>query len=175
MKIGNIKKEKRYTRKFERIGEELVLLKVMTDEKYMGQNFHYFFTDKRKPPLDIAVNPDDGTIEYVSCFIQNEKVTKRTLDINIKYMDNRIMIEIEEFDQKTLDLSCFCCTLEGKFEVINSRDDIFVLKNVFVQKVQAFSIDDKNYLLFAGNEFIGVLFKSILDKEMEELISSNVI
>ena len=55
-------------------GEGLVLFEISVVDKRVGQNYHLFFEDKRKPPLDIAINPDDGMIEYISYFAQDEMI-----------------------------------------------------------------------------------------------------
>ena len=66
MKFEKVFNNKKYVRKIESMGEGLVLFEISVVDKRVGQNYHLFFEDKRKPPLDIAINPDDGMIEYIS-------------------------------------------------------------------------------------------------------------
>ena len=64
-----------YTRSIESMGEGLVLFKIKAIDKHFGLNYHYFFEDKKKPPLDLAINPINGAVEYVSFFAQDERLT----------------------------------------------------------------------------------------------------
>ena len=72
MKFEKVFNNKKYIRKIEGMGEGLVLFEISVIDKRIGQNYHLFYEDKRKPPLDIAINPEDGMIEYVSYFVQDE-------------------------------------------------------------------------------------------------------
>ena len=74
MKFEKVFNNKKYVRKIESMGEGLVLFEISVVDKRVGQNYHLFFEDKRKPPLDIAINPDDGMIEYISYFAQDEMI-----------------------------------------------------------------------------------------------------
>lgn len=71
--IYESKNKEKYTRNIEIMGENLVLLEITIILKKVGMNYHLFFTNDRKPPLDIAINPDRNTIEYISYFVQDEK------------------------------------------------------------------------------------------------------
>ena len=77
MKFEKVFNNKKYVRKIESMGEGLVLFEISVVDKRVGQNYHLFFEDKRKPPLDIAINPDDGMIEYISYFAQDEATKMR--------------------------------------------------------------------------------------------------
>ena len=74
MKFEKVFSEKKYIRKIECMGEGLILFEISVVDKRIGQNYHLFYEDKRKPPLDIAVNPVDGMIEYISYFVQDEMI-----------------------------------------------------------------------------------------------------
>ena len=56
MKFEKVFNNKKYVRKIESMGEGLVLFEISVVDKRVGQNYHLFFEDKRKPPLDIAIN-----------------------------------------------------------------------------------------------------------------------
>ena len=72
VKFEKVFNNKKYIRKIEGMGEGLVLFEISVIDKRIGQNYHLFYEDKRKPPLDIAINPEDGMIEYISYFVQDE-------------------------------------------------------------------------------------------------------
>ena len=64
MKFEKVFNNKKYIRKIEGMGEGLVLFEISVVDKRIGQNYHLFYEDKRKPPLDIAINPEDGMIPF---------------------------------------------------------------------------------------------------------------
>lgn len=168
MKINYIENEIRYSRTVEGMGEGLVLFKVSVNNKRIGQNFHLFFEDKRKPPLDIAINPDSRTVEYCSYFAQDEKIVERLVLNEIRYKEGLLTIE-EEFCDK-MDIN-----FEKKFEILKSNNDIFILcTNLSNDSLQAYKIDNFNYLLFSNNDdFCGVLLKNLSEKEWEEIQCSH--
>ena len=58
MKFEKVFNNKKYIRKIEGMGAGLVLFEISVVDKRIGQNYHLFYEDKRKPPLDIAINPE---------------------------------------------------------------------------------------------------------------------
>ena len=85
MNINCVKMNRKYIRKIEGMSKGLLLFKVGAEIKQSGQNFHLLYEDKRKPPLDIAINPNNGTIEYITYFIQDEKILSEKLYNEIDY------------------------------------------------------------------------------------------
>lgn len=172
MKVNCTEKIIKYSRNIEGMGEGLVLFKISVVSKRIGQNYHLFFEDKIKPPLDIAINPDSGTVEYCSYFAQDEKVVERMIMNDIQYKDGLVTIK-EEFceGEKT------SINLEKKFEILKSNNDIFILcENISNISLQAYRIDNFNYLLFSNcYNFCGVLLKDISEKEWEEIQNSQCI
>ncbi len=169
MKLKCIQKEKEYMRTIEGMGEGLVLFKTSVVDKRIGQNFHLFFANKRKPPLDIAINPESGTIEYISYFAQNEKLFVYTVINHIEYKDGLLTIEEDYFNEKNTSI-----TLNKNFNIIKSNNDIFILHDAVIDEpLQAYKIDNSNYLLFSDDaDFCGMLQKDISLKELEEIQNS---
>lgn len=171
MNIKCIKKNKKYVRNIEGMGEGLVLFKIVADERRIGQNYHLFYEDKCKPPLDIAINPDNGTIEYISYFIKDEKIQSEVINREIDYQKGIIIIEDERFDEKNVNI-----IYERKFNIIKNNNDIFILSDfVNGKKLQAYQIDALNYLLFYHNEFCGMILRDIINKEWNEILNSQCI
>ncbi len=171
MKIENILISKEYFRIIEGMGEGLVLFKVIAKNKRAGQNYHIFFEDKRKPPLDIAINPKDGTLEYVSFFAQDENIIKESLDIEIIFEEGIITIRDEQFSENNANISQL-----KDFLLIKSDDDILALNSIQEKSIKAYKINQFNFLLFTPqNEFCGVLLKKINDDEMNEIVNSKCI
>lgn len=161
----------KYSRSIEGMGEGLVLFKISVVSKRIGQNYHLFFEDKIKPPLDIAISPDSGTVEYCSYFAQDEKVVERVIMNDIQYKDGLVTIKGEFCEEKT------GIYIDKKFDILKSNNDIFILcENMSNISLQAYRIDDFNYLLFSnGFDFSGVLLKDISEKEWAEIKNSQCI
>lgn len=69
-------KQRHYKRKIENMGTGLALFKISaTDSQYGYAKYHFMFNNGRKPPLDIAIDIQDTSIEYISWFVQDEKLS----------------------------------------------------------------------------------------------------
>lgn len=65
---------------------------------------------------------------------------------------------------------------ERKFDAIRDNNDILILSNsIHKEKLQAYKIDNMNYLLFSQSQFCGIVFKNILSEEWDEIINSQCI
>ena len=168
MKFKKVSNNKEYTRKIEGMGKGLVLFEISAVNKRIGQNYHLFYEDKRKPPLDIAINPEDGMIEYVSYFVQDEIITNISDIPVIINEDIGISIYNKKFNENNFDI-----TLEEKFKFWRLENTILILKDGLKKTVlNAYSINDLNNLLFMGDYFVGIEFKSLNQMEIQELNNS---
>lgn len=169
MKLKCIQDEREYVRTIEKMGERLVLFKTSVVNKGKGMYYHFGFEDNRKPPMDLAINPNSGIVEYVSCFAMGEKLVVRTVKNDIDYKDGMVIIEDVSVDEQHFDLGWH--SFEKKFEIVISNNDIFILdEELFSESLQAYRIDKSNYLLFSNDsEFRGILLKNITEKEWEEI------
>ena len=70
-----------------------------------------FYEDKRKPPLDIAINPEDGMIEYISYFVQDEIINNISDTPVIIDEGMGISIYNQDFDENNMNV-----TVDGKFK-----------------------------------------------------------
>jgi len=169
MKLRQIEIQKEYVRTIEKMGKELVLFKISAAYKRIGQNYHLYFEDKRKPPLNIAINPENGTIEYITYFAQKEKIILHNIVNIIDFKDKFAVIEEGLFDKNNTDV-----ILEKRFKIIKSNNDIFIMDTeILNESLQAYKINDVNYLLFtSAGDFCGVLLKDISEEELNEIRSS---
>lgn len=172
MEIKCIDSQKKYIRTIECISDGLVLFKTSAANRRIGQNYHMFFEDKKKPPLDIAVNPDDGAVEYVSFFAQDEVISIQNMASTIEYIDGLVILNTKNFDMNNTSV-----TTEKNFKLINSGNDIYVLgKTTDHTLLQAYRLDSNNYLLFCAlGDFCGVLLKNISEIELGEIRKSRCI
>lgn len=156
MKFEKVFNNKKYVRKIESMGEGLVLFEISVVDKRVGQNYHLFFEDKRKPPLDIAINPDDGMINNISDIpeIINE--------------DMGISICNKDFNEDNMNV-----TVDGRFKFWKLENTILILKNDIEELVlNAYRINDLNNLLFLGDDFVGIEFKNLNQEEILEIHNS---
>lgn len=168
MKFKKVFNNKKYVRKIESMGDGLVLFEISVVDKRVGQNYHLFFEDKRKLPLDIAINPDDGMIEYVSYFVQDE-IINNISDIPVIINEGMgISICNKDFNENNMNV-----TLDGKFKIWKSENAILILRDDIEECVlNAYRINDSNNLLFLDDYFVGIEFKNLNQEEMIEIKNS---
>lgn len=161
-----------YTRSIESMGEGLVLFKIEAIDKHFGLNYHYFFEDKKKPPLDLAINPINGAVEYVSFFAQDERLTSKTKNINLCIFETQIFFDTSNFTEECSTVSRF-----NEFELQKDElGNIWVLQKHLMNDMKAYKITEKDFLLFDfQNEFAGILLKNISAFEYKELQTSKCI
>ncbi len=169
--LKTIKKQKKYRRDFEGMGEGLVLLKVESEVKNAGYNYHLFYRNGKKPPLDIAINPNDFSIEYASFFLQDELIRVENGISEIVYSDDNLLIFSEGFTIDTTNLSFM-----KDFEVFFSENNLIILEAGIKNSVCGYSLTEANYILVAeNNNIVGLAFKNISLDEMKVLREVKVI
>lgn len=160
-----------YSRYIEGMGKGLVLFKVKADKKAIGQNYHYFYEDKKKPPLDIAINPKNKMIEYVSFFAQDEKIQQMSLDLNITFVNKNIEFNCLNMDEKHPEEKFM-----KNFMLNFNNNNLYVLDSEGLVDLIAYEINSNNYILFdQDNVFRGLLFSNISEDEIKEMRQSLVI
>ena len=168
MKFEKVFNNKKYVRKIESMGEGLVLFEISVVDKRVGQYYHLFFEDKRQPPLDIAINPDDGMIEYISYFAQDEMINNISDIPEIINEDMGISICNKDFNEDNMNV-----TVDGRFKFWKLENTILILKNDIEELVlNAYRINDLNNLLFLGDDFVGIEFKNLNQEEILEIHNS---
>lgn len=171
MKIKEIDSKINYTRYIESMGKGLVLFKIKADKKAIGQNYHYFYEDKKKPPLDIAINPKNNLIEYVSFFAQDEKIEQTSLNLNITFINKNI--EFYGFDMN----ANYPEERHIKnFKLNFDKGNLYLLNSEKLADLIGYEINYNNYILFdKDNHFYGLLFSNICDSEINEMKQSEVL
>ena len=169
MIIKKVSNKNRYVRKIEGMGEGLVLFEVSSLERQIGQNYHLFYADKRKPPLDIAINPQDGMIEYVSYFAQDEVIEGNSIKNEIINKGVGVSVAHEGFCENNVHI-----TKENKFTFTKSQNDIWILRTDIGESILTeYGIDELNSLLFVNDEFCGIVLKNLGKDEFKEICNSN--
>lgn len=169
MIIETISNNKNYIRRIEGMGKGLVLFKVEVVDKKIGQNYHLFYADNRKPPLDVAINPCDGEIEYVSYFAQDEMIEKKGIKNEIINNGVGMKITHEDFNENNVHI-----TETRKFTLFMSEGDIWILSSDIDEEVLVeYGIDGLNGLLFSDNVFCGMVLKKLSEEELQEIRNSN--
>lgn len=163
----------KYIRNVELMGENLVLLEVTNVKKRVGMNYHLFFASDRKPPLDIAINPEKNTIEYISYFIQDEKIVNKHFLRLIDFYDKRIEIVDLDWNDKNYET-----TFRKSFHVFMENDCIGIMDCGISESksIMGYEIDRNNYILFDSNKkVVGIVMVKISIEEWNKLRKAKVI
>lgn len=168
MKFEKVFNNKKYVRKIESMGEGLVLFEISVVDKKVGQNYHLFYEDKCKPSLDIAINPDDGMIEYISYFVQDEMINNISDIPVIINEDVGMRICNKDLNEDNMNV-----TVDGRFKFWKFENAILILKDDVEELVlNVYKINDLNDLLFLGEDFVGIEFKDLNQEEILEIYNS---
>lgn len=168
VKFEKVFNNKKYIRRIEGMGEGLVLFEISVADKRIGQNYHLFYEDKRKPPLDMAINPEDGMIEYISCFVQDEMINNISDTPVIINEGMGISICNKDFNENNMNV-----TVDRRFKFLKSENTILILKDdICGCALNAYRLNDLNNLLFLGDDFVGIEFKNLNQEEMIEIKNS---
>jgi len=169
MIIETIFNNRNYVRKIEGMGKGLVLFKVEVVDKKIGQNYHLFYADNLKPPMDIAINPCDGTIEYVSYFAQDEVIERKSIELQTITNGVGIRITHKDFNENNVHI-----TEKSKFLFSMFRNDLWILKKDIDRTIlKEYGLDESNGLLFFNNEFFGMVLRNLSEEEIQEIRNSN--
>ena len=168
MIIETISNNKNYLRKIESMGKGLALFKVEVVDKKIGQNYHLFYADNLKPPMDIAINPCDGTIEYVSYFAQDEVIERKSIKLPIITNGMGVRITHKDFNENNVHI-----TEKGEFLFSMSKNDLWILKKDIDKTIlKEYDLGESNGLLFFDNEFGGMVLKNLSEEEIQEIVNS---
>lgn len=163
--------ENKYIRKIESMGEGLLFLEVSVIEKNVGQNYHILYENGKKPPLDIAINPNNNEIEYVSYFLQDEILKQRKMELKTisEYSSSIFSEAVNQKDTNYISYNC-------NFDYWMEDDTIWVIKSDNCCKtIHELHITNFDSLIFVEDEFIGFKLKKISKNEKDELRKSKCI
>jgi len=160
-----------YIRHIEGMGEGLVLFKVFAKNKRVGQNYHLFYENKKKPPFDVAINPDNDAIEYISFFVQDEKIVDKKIEYRESPIESGISVSDLQLSEKNVKICQF-----KEFDIFRDAESVGAIDKNIKGDVTAYKINQLNYVLIdeMGN-FAGIIMKAITHSEWEEIKSSDVI
>lgn len=170
-KINKIKDDKKFKREFEGMGEGLVLLKVESMIRNTGYNYHLFYRNSKKPPLDIAINPQNHVVEYVSFFLQDEHIEQVQTNVNIELREESLYFNFEELSVDNTALN-----FQKDFVVQLYEKNLVVIENGYCGKIYGYLLSGNNYILVDNEDnIIGLNFKNISIQELEILKEVKVI
>lgn len=168
--IRDIKENKQYTRNFEGMGDGLVLLKIERQNKNMEYNYHLFYKNGKKPPLDIAINPREYNIEYISYFLQDETIKvghKKTIVLD----ENNLQIYSEEFSVDKMYMG-----FEKDFETYLIDNCLVILEKNADSNIRGYLLFKNNYILINNHRKVaGVMFDGLSSEELAILYNAKVI
>ncbi|WP_106496313.1 hypothetical protein [Lentibacillus sp. Marseille-P4043] len=170
MQIKKVVNSDVYKRTFEPMGKGLLLFEIKKDISRNGQNYHFFYGNGKKPPLDLSINPDDNTIEYISFLLQDEKIVSRKREDTVFFFkEENIAISDNNFssDRPHIDFS-----REFEIALLNDNKIAIVSKDVKSDLI-GYRIDTSNYILFQEGIFSGFLMENISTNEWEAIKESD--
>ncbi|WP_430509851.1 hypothetical protein [Gottfriedia solisilvae] len=172
MKISKCQVKKQYVRNFEGMGKHLVLININAIPEMDDTKYHCFFEDKKKPPLDIAINQNEKNIEYISFFIQDEKIIKLEKKYSVNFLNENICINVEGFSEKN-PYKYF----QNEFMFHIEENNLFVINIISgYEELIAYELSNEIFVLFNTKDvFCGILLKNLKEKEMKVLLESEVI
>lgn len=171
IEMKSIKTHKHYVREFEGMGKGLVLLKMEPAVKNYGYNYHLFYQNGRKPPLDIAIYPNDFSIEYISYFLQDEHVTPRHAMPDICYSDKSLSLYSDDFSIDHTNIN-----FNKNFDAYLVGKSLFIIEDKVAGPLYGYALSASDYILLDNEQNIaGVAFHNITDEEKAVLAESNVL
>lgn len=159
----------RCLRVVEEMGEYLVLFKLDRIVGTPNEKIHIFYNNGRKPPLDISFDSISGEFNYLSFFAQDEKIIEKNIEPLIKYKPLIVSFYDLFHVNETLNIKM-------DFNLLKSQSDLFLISDEESEFLNAFLLDESVFLLFSEDmNFKGVLFKSLLCSELNEMKKSMII
>lgn len=169
--LSETKMHKEFKREFEGMGEGLALLKVESLIKSIGYNYHLFYRNGKKPPLDVAINPSDSMIEYVSFFLQDEFVERVQSEVNIEFKEESLSFSFEN-----LSIDNTALNFQKDFSVQETENNLTIIEKGHYGKVYGYFLSPNNYILIDDERnIIGVNLKNISIHELDVLKQAKVI
>ncbi|HMM19085.1 MAG TPA: hypothetical protein PKA10_00005 [Selenomonadales bacterium] len=163
-------KEKKVVRKCESMGNGLLLVRLDIEPRTQS-SFHWLLENKRKPPFDIAINPQNGLISYLKFFLQDEKVKEQgcTMQCGKYQVEGLPLFDLQEFNEKNYQIF-----EEGQLDAFYDGRNLCITTPDFVG-YRCLNLDEKNAILFDEKSFfVGVILKNLSEEEIGELMQANV-
>ena len=158
-----------YIRSFESMGTGLLLIRIENINR-INVPYHYLYENGWKPPLDIAINPINRTIDYIKFFLQDEQVGINHTIENLENIEGNVVTGIECFSQEKYEIS-----FAAEFETSITNECLCILRKE-KKSTKKVVIAKGVYILFTClNEFSGVIIESLSNKEIIELEKSKML
>lgn len=134
--------------------------------------FHWLLENGRKPPFDIAINPQNGVISYLKFFLQVEKVKEQSCSMHCeKYqLEGLPLFDLHGFNEKSYQIF-----EDGEMDAYYDVGNLCITTPGFLG-YQCINLDENNAILFDDkNFFAGVVLKNLSKLEHGELERANVL
>lgn len=160
----------RYETNIESMGKGLVMLEVKAKCKRVGFNYHYYFENGIKPPLDFAINPESNMIEYVTFFIQDEIVKTENPNCDIEFCSTNIIIEDGDFSENFYEKN-----IHKEFDVYLYNRAIYIIEKNIIGNIVGYELNKSVMILInSNNKFSGIIIR-IGDEELNILKHAEVL
>ena len=174
--VGEIEQTE-YCREIECIGNKLVFFKVHSAVRYIGQKYHYFFVtncktmEARKPPLDIAIHPETGSIDYISFFAKNENLHRNRNNRIIREVNKHVIVQDSRFNYDHYQID-----EERIIDLTFSKNSVSAIDRDSTGIITSYIINNENKILFdEKSNFVGVELSNITMVELAEMKKGNIL
>ena len=155
-----------YIRKIESMGEGLLLIEIRKEQDFVGLRYHLLYNNDYKPPLDLALDPEDGSLEYLNYILQDDKIIRRVVKPAIRECRWRMKRKIPP----RVDERNYLCDKMADFDTYLYENDIWILrKETVMDELLGFTLDELTKILFQNGRFCGCLIKNISQEEMRQI------
>lgn len=159
-----------YVTNIESMGEGLVLLEVKAKCARVGFNYHYYFENGIKPPLDFAINPESNMIEYITFFIQDEIIKTEKPNFDIKFRKTNITIVDRDFSENFYEKN-----IHKEFDIFLYNRSIYIIDKNIIDNIIGYELNGAvKILINSNNKFSGIILQ-IGDKELNILRCAKVL
>lgn len=164
-----VENNSKFTRCFESMGKGLLFIRVDSKQK-SNTPFHYLFEDGKKPPFDIAINPSTNMLSYFKYFLQDEVISYTHNFGDLNQMNGEVVFSVEKFSEKTYQIF-----EEAEFETAYQNDNLYIVRKGYCPESAVCLSEGIKILIDKMGNFVGVIFDSILDSEIQEFEKSQFI
>lgn len=158
-------------RTFEAMGDNLLLVTLEVLPLRSNSPHHWFLENNKKPPFDIAINPQNSVLNYIKFFFQDEKLLRQNNTLTCISSQNGLPI---------FDISNYSDKVYQRFEVGDVEsyiaDNSLFLISGDVYNCSRIYMDEKNALLMDCNGiYAGLMLGSLSKEEFNELIIAKIL
>jgi hypothetical protein len=158
-------------RVFEAMGDNLLLVTLEVLPLRSNSPHHWFLENNKKPPFDIAINPQNSVLNYIKFFFQDEKLSRKNNTLICVNSQNGLPIfDISNYSEKV-----YQRFEEGDVEAYIADNCLFLISGDAYSCSRIY-MDEKNALLVdCDGTYSGLMLGSLSEEEFNELVVAKIL